>query len=132
MRYYIDDELYEFLQKDVEAVIELIKKAYKSTKEYYEKYNHPLWKESEKSEIKGGHGGMDWLVLSAFFESVKNKTQTPIDVYDTASWMCISALSEQSVALNGSPVYIPDFTCGKWMSREPYVKGKYCLEEVSE
>ena len=36
MRYYIDDELYEFLQKDVEAVIELIKKAYKSTKEYYE------------------------------------------------------------------------------------------------
>ena len=40
-----------------------------------------------------------------------------IDVYDMASWMCISALSEESIAKGGAPVAIPDFTNGKWMTR---------------
>ena len=63
------------------------------------------------------YGRMDWLVFCDFVESVKNKTQTPIDVYDMAAWMSISALSEQSIALGGQPVAIPDFTNGAWMSR---------------
>ncbi len=99
---------------------------------YHTQYDHPIWQEAKKNEIKGGHGGMDWMVFRAFFESVKAQTNTPIDVYDTASWMCISVLSEQSVLLNGAPVPIPDFTCGRWMNREPYIRGKYCLEEIIE
>ena len=99
---------------------------------YHTQYDHPIWQEAKKNEIKGGHGGMDWMVFRAFFESVKAQTNTPIDVYDTASWMCISVLSEQSVSLNGAPVPIPDFTCGRWMNREPYIRGKYCLEEIIE
>ena len=35
MRYYMDEDLDAFLEENVEAVIELIKKAYISTKEYY-------------------------------------------------------------------------------------------------
>ena len=29
---------------------------------------------------------MDYLVLRAYVESIKNHTDTPIDVYDTATW----------------------------------------------
>ncbi|MBQ9922918.1 MAG: Gfo/Idh/MocA family oxidoreductase [Clostridia bacterium] len=99
-------------------------------KTVYEKYNHPLWEEFEKEGVKGGHGGMDWLVLRAFVESVKNDKKPPIDVYDMASWMAITCLSEESIALGSAPVAIPDFTNGKWIRREPYDKGKYCLDEV--
>ena len=43
----------------------------------------------------------------------------PIDVYDCASWMCITALSAQSIATGGMPQAIPDFTSGKWILRKP-------------
>ena len=36
MRHYVDDNLNEFLEENIEAVIELLKKAYVSTKKYYE------------------------------------------------------------------------------------------------
>ena len=57
---------------------------------------------------------------------------SPIDVYDTAAWMAVTCLSEQSVALGGAPVAFPDFTNGKWIDREPYRTGTYCLNEVCE
>ena len=43
----------------------------------------------------------------------------PIDVYDGATWMAVSALSEMSVALGGAPQAMPDFTNGKWFHRKP-------------
>ena len=55
-----------------------------------------------------------------------------IDVYDTATWMAITCLSEQSVAMGGAPVPVPDFTNGRWIDREPIRRGMYCLEEVCE
>lgn len=98
--------------------------------EVREKYEHPLWASYEKEGVKAGHGGMDYLVLSAFVESVANGTKPPIDVYDTAAWMAITCLSEQSVAMGGMPVAVPDFTNGLWIDREPFTRGKYCLEEI--
>ena len=41
----------------------------------------------------------------------------PIDVYDMATWMCISVLSEESM-YTGLPVMFPDFTDGKWVYRK--------------
>lgn len=98
--------------------------------EMYKKYDHPLQKEYYDSGIRGGHDGVDWLVLRAFIESVKRGTNTPIDVYDTVSWMAIAPLSEMSIAKGGAPVEVPDFTKGKWIHREPIVEGKYCLDKV--
>lgn len=98
--------------------------------EAFAKYDHPLHAEYAKLEAKGGHGGIDWLVCRAFVESVKNGTNTPIDAYDTVTWMSIAALSEMSIERGGAPVNIPDFTRGKWMRREPVVQSKYCLDEV--
>ena len=97
-----------------------------------EKYDHPLWAQYEKAGVKAGHGGMDYLVLSAFVEACQVGSQPPIDVYDTAAWMAITCLSEQSVAMGGSPVPVPDFTNGMWIDREDYRRGIYCLEEVCE
>ena len=98
--------------------------------EMFEKYDHPLHAEYHALGERGGHGGMDWLVVRAFVESVKNGTQTPIDVYDTALWMSIAALSEHSIAMGGAPVAVPDFTKGKWMNPQPRNLGKYSLDEI--
>lgn len=103
------------------------KEQWGNAEEYREKYEHPIWKEYIKSGIKGGHDGMDWLVFNAFFESVANKTQTPIDVYDAAAWMSISVLSEQSIACGGGTVFVPDFTNGKWLQPQKTVESKYSL-----
>ena len=100
---------------------------------YREKYEHPLWKKYAVDGIHaGGHGGMDYLVLSAFVESVKLDAQPPIDVYDTAAWMAVTTLSEQSIAIGSAPVPFPDFTDGMWIDREPYRRGIFCLEDVCE
>ena len=100
--------------------------------EFYEKYDHPIWKEYSKNDIPAGHGGADWLVCRAFVESAKRGTQPPIDVYDTALWMSIGALTESSIARGGMPVDVPDFTRGKWTLQRPIVEGKYCLDKVCE
>jgi len=84
-----------------------------------QKYNHPLWKRYLQEGVKYGHDGMDYLMLRAFFESAMAKVEPPIDVYDAASWMSISALSEDSIAMGGMPVPIPDFTRGKWIKERP-------------
>ncbi|MFC4601003.1 Gfo/Idh/MocA family protein [Cohnella hongkongensis] len=84
---------------------------------YYERYDHPIWKKYVREGVKGGHGGMDWLVFADFFDCVKHRKPTPIDVYDMAAWMSIAALSEESIALGGHPVAFPDFTNGKWITR---------------
>lgn len=98
--------------------------------EFFEKYDHPLYAEFSKISTKSGHGGKDWLVGRAFVESVKRGIPTPIDTYDTASWMAITPLSEQSIAVGGAPVHIPDFTRGKWIRREAPIKTKYSLDLI--
>lgn len=98
--------------------------------EFYEKYDHPLQAEYVKMGEKEGHGGMDWLVGRAFVESVKRGIATPIDTYDTAAWMAITPLSEQSIATGGAPVQIPDFTRGKWIRREEPIQTKYSLDVI--
>jgi predicted dehydrogenase len=82
---------------------------------YFEKYEHPLWRAYLEEGIKGGHDGMDWLEFTAFFEAVRRGGPVPIDVYDMASWMSVTCLSEDSIAAGGAPMPVPDFTNGKWM-----------------
>lgn len=94
------------------------KKHWGNVEEYREKYDHPVWKKYREEGVKKGHGGMDWLVFCDFIKSVQDKTEVPIDVYDLAAWMSISALAEQSIALGGQPVAIPDFTNGMWIKRK--------------
>ena len=85
-----------------------------SDEKYMEEYRHPLWKAYHEFDVRGEHDGMDYLVLRAFIESVQNQTEPPIDVYNAATWMAITALSEESIAQGSAPVSIPDFTNGRW------------------
>ena len=101
-------------------------------KDYYDQLEHPLWKAYRAAGVKAGHGGMDYLVFRAFFEAVRNRTQTPIDVYDTASWMAITPLSEASCACGGAPQAIPDFTNGRFLHREAAPKSIYSLTEMHD
>ncbi len=103
---------------------------WESDKAYMEEFKHPLWKEYEEFGLRGGHGGMDYLVLRAFVESVQEEKNPPIDVYDTAAWMAITCLSEQSAAMGGMPVAVPDFTNGAWINREAPDSGAYTLDGI--
>ena len=94
---------------------------------FYEKFDHPLYQNGKT--YRGGHGGIDWLVCRAFLESVKNGTNTPIDVYDTALWMSIGPLTEEAIS-TGKRVQIPDFTRGKWQHREPPMDSVYNLDRT--
>ncbi|POY36739.1 glycosyl hydrolase [Solitalea longa] len=89
-----------------------------STKEWFTKYDHPLWKKYEKEAEGAGHGGMDWFVFNAFVQAVKQKKQTPIDVYDSVTMSAIMPLSEKSIKEGNAPQKFPDFTRGKWQSRK--------------
>ena len=94
-------------------------------KEYIEKYKHGIWEKYGDAAANSGHDGIDYMVLAAFFEALEKKAPFPIDVYDAASWMCITCLSEQSIKQGGAPVAIPDFTSGKWTM---YKKEDYGLD----
>ena len=86
---------------------------------YLKSYDHPLWQKYEKDAADAGHGGMDWFVLHAFIEALKNSEPMPLDVYDHASWAAFTCLSEQSIAQGGAVQSFPDFTDGRWISRHP-------------
>lgn len=92
---------------------------FNTSSQYEEKYLPDCWKTITEEEIQSGHGGMDVLMMKAFFNAVKAGAPMPIDVYDAASWMAISCLSEISVQGGGRPVDIPDFTRGNWLLRQP-------------
>jgi len=85
---------------------------------WFDKYDHPLWKKYEKSAAGAGHGGMDWFVFNGFIEAVKQKKQTPIDVYDSVTMSVITPLSTQSLKGGNAKIEFPDFTKGNWKSRK--------------
>jgi predicted dehydrogenase len=86
---------------------------------YQEQYDHPLWKKFGAIAESSGHGGGDYICFRDFAEAIRNGTDTPIDVYDTATWSIITKLTEESVAGKSRPVDFPDYTNGKWQTRKP-------------
>lgn len=84
---------------------------------FYYNYLPEYWKNITQEEIERGHGGMDVYSFRTFFDCLKKGLEMPVDVYDAASWMAITPLSEESIK-TGLPVEIPDFTKGKWKNRE--------------
>lgn len=87
-----------------------------STEKWLEEYDHPLWKKYSKEAAGAGHGGMDFFLDHAFVECLKREAPFPLDVYDLASWYCITPLSEISIK-ESRVMDIPDFTKGKWETR---------------
>lgn len=83
--------------------------------DYAGEYDHPVWKKYLEEGVQGTHDGMDWLEFQIFFDCLIHHKPMPVDVYDAATWMAVTALSEQSIATGSAPVAFPDFTRGKWV-----------------
>lgn len=94
------------------------KHRWQTAEETLKKYDHPLWKRYENDAQGAGHGGMDFFLLNAFVECAKRNETPPFDVYDAATWMSITPLSEQSIATGSMPQVFPDFTRGRWTERK--------------
>ncbi|MBQ5970618.1 MAG: Gfo/Idh/MocA family oxidoreductase [Clostridia bacterium] len=98
-------------------------------KKYLKRWDHPIWKRYRRRGVKEqGHGGMDFLVIDAFFEALDKGLPMPIDVYDAATWMAISALSAESIKNGSQSVPFPDFTHGAWKTQREEPDWKYRLE----
>ena len=92
-----------------------------NAEKYEDQYLPPIWNPSKYGNIvRDGHGGMDGIEFRVFVDAVMNNKPMPIDVYDAAAWMSVTALSAASIATGGLPQAIPDFTCGKWVIRKPF------------
>lgn len=107
-----DGDLHEFPEP-----YDTVKKRLGNAEEY-KKYLPSEWQNITKEERELGHGGMDYIMFKRIFQCIIQGKELPIDVYDAASWICISILSEQSVAQGGLVQSIPDFTKGKWLKRQ--------------
>jgi len=83
---------------------------------YQEEFAHPWWTDMTAG---GGHGGTDMLELKLFVDAARNKTQPPINVYDSVAMSALTPLSGLSIAQNSMPVPFPDFTRGAWKTRKP-------------
>jgi hypothetical protein len=86
---------------------------------WLDKYDHPLWQRFGNDAKAAGHGGMDFFVFNHFIESAKRNIAPQIDVYDAATWLAITPLTEASIATGSTPQPFPDFTRGRWTERKP-------------
>ncbi len=87
---------------------------------YQAEFDHPWWKALQAENLEGvGHGGTDYLELKLFLQAVREGTQTPIDVYDSATMSSIVGLSETSIRNGSKSIECPDFTRGNWETTKP-------------
>ena len=105
--------------KEIYDPVEFYRENLDNAVNYEEEYLPEIWRNITKEQLEAGHGGMDYLIFRDFALRLINGDEMPIDVYDAASWMVITALSEKSVKENGAPQEIPDFTRGEWINRKP-------------
>lgn len=92
---------------------------------YLQEYEHPLIKAYDPPEREAirGHGSgqrrtpITWHLL---VEALRRDVVPYFDVYDSVTSSVISPLTEKSVDTQNKPVDFPDFTRGKWNTREPF------------
>jgi hypothetical protein len=82
---------------------------------WYERYDHPLWKElAAEASASIGHGGMDFVMLWRIVFCLRNGVPLDQNVYDAAAWSAVAPLSEASNQDRGNSRDFPDFTRGIW------------------
>jgi predicted dehydrogenase len=76
---------------------------------YQDTYDDALWKAGSSDARGAGHGGADYFVVNAFFDSLVKGLPSPIGAVDAATWSAITPLSGQSIQAGSGPVPFPDF-----------------------
>ncbi len=107
---YQENGCYVYLDTDFDESCHFNwKPHWNNAQEYLAKYEHPIWQKFLSDGVRGGHGGIDYLVYNDFAECVRLGNPMPIDVYDAATMMCITPLTAESIKNGSKPVEIPDF-----------------------
>ncbi len=113
---YCEDNLSVYIDNEENAKLDTNWSSQWGNVEQYRKdYDHPLWRSFSEKKEKGGHDGMDRIMLNVFFDAIRTGSHMPIDVYDMADWKCVTVLSEQSILQGGAPCLFPDFRNGRWV-----------------
>ncbi|MFN8646579.1 MAG: Gfo/Idh/MocA family oxidoreductase [Gemmatimonadales bacterium] len=87
---------------------------------YYPEFDHPLWRSEKIQQMDRGHGGMDFLEDYRLIACLRAGLPTDANVYDAAALSSMVELSVRSVAQQGRPQEVPDFTRGRWRSWQPW------------
>ena len=85
-----------------------------------DEFRHPLWKEYEEFGLRGGHGGMDYIMDYRLVYCLLNGLPLDMDVYDLAEWCSVIEFSRISLENGNRPVEVPDFTRGNWNKVKGY------------
>lgn len=86
-----------------------------SLDKFKRQYEHQLWKDvGELARKKGGHGGMDYIMVYRLVQCIREGLAPDLDVYDAAAWSVPFPLSAMSVEKGSAPIPFPDFTRGRW------------------
>ncbi|MDR0353304.1 MAG: Gfo/Idh/MocA family oxidoreductase [Opitutaceae bacterium] len=88
-------------------------------KKMRERFAHPLVRELWAKARGAGHGGIDYLMNHRLLDCVRRGATPDLTVYDAAAWSSVLELSVRSVAQDGAPVPVPDFTRGAWKTLRP-------------
>lgn len=93
---------------------------------YLEEYEHPMIKNYNPPERKGGatrghgsHSSKTPITWHRLVMALRENRMPDWDVYDSVTCAAISPVSEASVAGKSKPVDFPDFTKGKWKTTKP-------------
>ena len=92
---------------------------------YYPEYEHPWWRKWGEKAKSTGHWGSDHFVIYDFMRMLRTDHEPWLDVYDAASWSSIYQCTRQSLDQENASIEMPDFTQGKWKSknwREDHLK----------
>lgn len=84
--------------------------------DYYQEFEHPLWRRLQEESEGARHGGMDFVEDWRLIQCLRQGTPTDMNVYDAAALSAVTPLSEWSVANQSRPIEFPDFTRGKWQA----------------
>jgi hypothetical protein len=84
--------------------------------DYYEEFQHPLWRRLQEESEGARHGGMDFVEDWRLIQCLREGTPTDMNVYDAAALSAVTPLSEWSVANGSRPIEFPDFTRGRWQT----------------
>ncbi len=78
--------------------------------EYKAQWEDPLWTRlGELARKRGGHGGMDFIMIYRLLQTIHQGLPPDIDVYDSVEWSVPGPLSELSVADRSRPIDFPNF-----------------------
>lgn len=97
------------------------------------KFESPIiTKYGGEAKIRGGHGGMDFIMESRLVYCLQHGLPLDIDVYDLAEWCCLAELGSISMQNGNLPVAVPDFTRGYWNQQQGYHHAFATPEEEAE